>query len=62
MRTVGSPVRSGTIPGGGQLQITLNVPNNSALIGLEVFGQGIVAEQGGGDIYFTNPDCKTIDS
>ena len=47
-----------TVGGAGVLQIPFQIPNNQALIGLDIFGQGAVI--GGGFVTLTNPDCKTI--
>ena len=49
----------GTITGGGQFEITFNVPNDPALAGVEIVGQVVFLEPGGG---FTlgNADCVTI--
>jgi hypothetical protein len=52
---------SGVVPPIGQLEIDLPIPANPALVGLELFGQGILSQQAGG-VFFTNPDCKTISS
>jgi hypothetical protein len=49
----------GTIPGGGTLQLHVNVPNDPALVGITVFGQALLAFTAGGTLW-SNPDCKTI--
>jgi len=51
---------SGTIPGGGILELNIPVPNDPSLIGVDIFGQAIVADPGTGAFEFTNPDCKTL--
>lgn len=51
---------SGIIPGGGILQTNLPIPNNPALIGLEIYGQGATITPEG-VVTVTNPDCKTLD-
>ena len=52
--------RSGIVGPTGILQLPLAIPNNPALIGLDIYGQGALI--GGGFLQLTNPDCKTIDS
>jgi len=52
------PVAQGTVPATGVLQISLPIPNNPNLVGLEVFGQALVA--GSGVASLSNADCKTI--
>mgnify|MGYP001041348204 CR=1 FL=1 len=53
---VASP--AGTIPGNGELELSLSVPNSPALIGLDLFGQaGIVS---GGSVLTTNPEAVSI--
>ncbi len=49
----------GTIPGGGNLEIKVSIPDDPALDGLTVLGQAIVGFAAGGSIS-TNPDCATI--
>lgn len=50
------------IPGVGQTQLPLAIPNDPALVGVEVFGQAGIFSPGSGALLVTNPDCKTIDS
>lgn len=49
----------GVITGGGDFEITFNVPNDPTLAGVEIFAQAVFLEPGGG---FTlgNADCVTI--
>ena len=50
---------AGTIGGSGILEMQFFIPNNPALIGFEIFGQGaFVADDG--TVTLTNPDCKEI--
>lgn len=54
-------IGTGVIGGAGNVEIKVQVPNNPALIGLTVFGQGAIG-MGGGNVLLTNPDCKTLES
>ncbi len=51
---------SGTVGGSGILQINFAIPNNPALVGFELHGQGALFQAGG--VTLTNPDCKAIDN
>ena len=51
--------RTGVVGGAGIIQMPFQIPNNPALVGLDIYGQGAVVN--GGFISVTNPDCKTID-
>lgn len=53
------PLDAGIVGGGGQFTTDLDVPNNPALIGLRVFGQGLVLQQGG-SIKLTTIDAKEV--
>ena len=46
----------------GEGEISIPLPNNLGLVGLEVFGQAAIKPSTGGLYYFTNPDCKVISS
>lgn len=50
---------SGVIGGAGILEIPFLIPNNAALIGVDMFGQGAFVAPDG-TITLTNPDCKQI--
>ena len=52
--------RTGTIGGTGIVQLGFGIPNNPALGGLEIYGQGGILQ--GGAWTLTNPDCKEIDN
>lgn len=49
---------SGTIPAGGTRELSVLIPNDSALIGIDIFGQGAIIAAG--TVQLTNPDCKTF--
>lgn len=49
----------GPIPTGGEFRSDLDIPNNPALIGLRVYGQGVVLDAAAG-IYTTNLDTKVV--
>jgi len=49
----------GVIPATGKLQMTLNIPNNPILVGLDVFLQD-VRLTAGSPLQLGNPDCVTI--
>ncbi|MCU0867164.1 MAG: hypothetical protein MUC36_25565 [Planctomycetes bacterium] len=49
----------GLIDGGGEFTSELSVPNVPSLIGLRVFGQGVVLPASG-TFYSTNPDAKEV--
>lgn len=51
---------NGTVGGSGFLQVNFAIPNNPALVGLDIYGQGALIDSAG--ITLTNPDCKTIDN
>lgn len=53
---------TGTIPGGGKLELSVHVPNDPTLIGVDVFGQGAIIDTVAGSVLLTNPDCKTLES
>ncbi len=56
---IARPIASGIIPGGGNLQVKVAIPNNPNLVGTTVYGQaGILAAPG--QIFLTNNDCKTL--
>jgi len=44
----------------GEGKISIHLPSNQALVGLEVFGQAAIFPSAGGPYYLSNPDCKTI--
>jgi hypothetical protein len=50
----------GTIPGTGKLEVTLTVPNDPALAGVDVFVQVVRLQAGG--FQLGNSDCETIDA
>jgi hypothetical protein len=52
---------AGTIGGAGVLQLPMPIPNNPALIGLDIFGQGALSDAAG-NLTLTNPDCKQLDN
>lgn len=52
-------VGSGIIPGNGNLQVSVPVPNQPSLVGRTVFGQGAWLDTLGA-IRLTNSDCKEI--
>jgi hypothetical protein len=49
----------GTVGGNGEYKASVLVPNNAALQGLDLFGQGVVFPQSGAP-FATNPDFKTL--
>ena len=49
----------GTVNSSGEFKIKVNLPNNTALIGLQVFGQAGVIASGGGT-HLSNPDLRII--
>ncbi|MBL8752127.1 MAG: hypothetical protein JNK15_02395 [Planctomycetes bacterium] len=53
-----TPLGAGVVQG-GEYKSRLDIPNLPSLIGLRVYGQGIVLQQGGG-IYSTNVDTKVV--
>lgn len=53
-----TPLDAGVI-NGGEYKSRLDIPNLPSLVGLRVYGQGIVLQQGGG-IYSTNVDTKVV--
>jgi hypothetical protein len=53
---------TGTIPGGGTLELAIQIPNDPTLVGVDVFGQGAIIDTVGGTVLLTNPDCKTLES
>ena len=53
------PTGAGTIGGTGILQLDIPVPDDTSLIGVEIYGQGAIV--GGGFVTLTNPDCKELD-
>ena len=46
--------------GNGEGKISVPIPVNQALVGLEIFGQAAIIPSAGGPRYLSNPDCKTI--
>lgn len=50
---------AGPVGGGGQLSSDLPIPNNPALVGLRVFGQGLVLKPNGA-IKLSNVDAKEV--
>ena len=56
-----SPVASGVIGAAGNFQLKVQIPNNPALVGITIHGQGAIG-LGGGNLLLTNPDCKTLES
>lgn len=50
----------GTTDGGGEFSIEIDIPDQPALIGLHVFGQGAVVPPGG-LLSLTNSDLKILD-
>ena len=52
-------VTSGTIPGVGNLERKVNVPNDPALQDVTVYGQALIVEPGGNAL-LANSDCKTL--
>ena len=44
---------------GGEFGTRIDIPDNASLVGLRIYGQGIVLKQNGG-IYSTNVDTKVI--
>jgi len=54
------PTGAGTIGGSGQIEFSIPIPNDPALIGVDVFGQGAVVAAG--NVLLTNPDCKTLEN
>ena len=53
------PLTADIVGGGGQHTSDLDIPNNPALVGLRVFGQGFVLQQNG-PIRLTNVDAKEV--
>ena len=53
---------SGTIPGGGTLELSIPIPNDPSLIGVDVYGQALIANPVTGAAFLTNPDCKELES
>jgi hypothetical protein len=51
---------SGTIPAGGTLELSIEVPNDPTLVGVDVFGQAAILDTGASTLLFTNPDCQTL--
>ena len=54
-------VGSGAIHLDGQIEFVVPIPNDPALIGVDVFGQGGILDPVTG-FWLTNSDCKTISS
>jgi hypothetical protein len=50
----------GTTDGGGEFSIDIDIPDQPALIGLQVFGQGAVVPPSG-LLHLTNSDLKILD-
>lgn len=50
---------SGATNGNGEFKSDLDIPNDPALVGLRVYGQGLVVPQVGLP-FFTNPDSKVV--
>lgn len=50
----------GVIDGGGEYSSRLDIPDDASLIGLRVYGQGLVVTPVG-ELYSTNVDTKVID-
>jgi hypothetical protein len=45
---------------GGSLQSDLPIPLSTTLVGLHLFGQGLVVPASGAALYTTNPDVKRL--
>lgn len=54
------PTGSGTIPASGTLELSIQVPDDATLVGVDVFGQGAIVDTVGNSVLFTNPDCVTL--
>lgn len=52
-------IGSGVVRGDGRLEITVDIPDDPSIVGIEVFGQALIAFAAGGKTW-SNPDCKTI--
>lgn len=49
----------GTTNGNGEFKSDLDIPNDPSLVGLRLFGQGLIATQGGA-VLTTNVDAKEV--
>jgi agmatine deiminase len=54
-------IHSGNFPASGTISLPLNVPNNPALLGREVFFQGMIVPAGPGSGFLTNRDRVVIE-
>ncbi|MEX1023713.1 MAG: hypothetical protein WD226_01430 [Planctomycetota bacterium] len=52
--------QTGVVGGSGILEIPFFIPNDPALIGIDLIGQGALLSAGAAPL-LTNPDCKEID-
>lgn len=51
---------AGTIGGGAEFKIDVDLPNDAALVGLRFMGQALQSEGAGQHLFSTNTDSKTI--